>query len=96
MKSLDFAIVEYDAMQFNPNDYYWILKQGRNPYGNLWGYENDTKIKKFTYQPGGTQFTIHYRIPTSAQKFKLKAPPVINFEKIMAQIKYDDSWVTIL
>ena len=96
MKKLEFSIVEFEAVRFNPNDYYWILNKDKNPLGNIWGYEKDTNVKRFTYQPGGTQFTIHYSIPTSSQKFTIKTPPILDFEETMEQIKYDDTWVTII
>jgi len=50
----------------------------------------------FTWQPHGSQFTILYDIPVSARKFKIKRPPVLDFEKIMESIGFEHSWVTIL
>ena len=50
----------------------------------------------FTWQPHGSQFTILYDIPVSAKKFKIKRPPVMDFEKFMNNSGFDESWVTIL
>ena len=90
--NLEFLLFEADAERYIVKNYNW--KENRN--GNLEGFETLTGKHKFTWQPHGSQFTILYDIPASARKFKIKRPQVLDFEKTMESIGYDQSWVTIL
>ena len=92
METLQFSIYETDAVRYNPEEYSWSL----NVNDNIEGHEKRTGIHKFTWQDHGAQLTIKYDVPASAQKFTIKAPPVLDFEETMQQIKYNDNWVTIL
>ena len=89
---MEFLVFEQETVRYNTRDYTW--KVNRN--GNLEGYEIGTTQHKFTWQPHGSQFTILYDVPLSSQKFKVKRPPVLDFEETMTQIGFDNSWVTIL
>lgn len=90
--NLSFLVFEQETTRYNTRDYTWRA----NKNGNLEGYERGTNQHKFTWQPHGSQFTILYNVPPSAQKFKIKRPPVLDFEETMAQIGFDKDWVTIL
>ena len=90
--NMEFLVFEQETVRYNTRDYTW--KVNRN--GNLEGYEIGTTQHKFTWQPHGSQFTILYDVPLSSQKFKVKRPPVLDFEETMTQIGFDNSWVTIL
>lgn len=89
---LSFSLFEEDTRQFVPNAYRWEL----NENNNLVGIDIETGKKKFTWQPGGSQFTIHTHIPKNAFKFKIKEPPQLDMEETLKQIKYSDEWVEIL
>lgn len=90
--NMKFTLFEQETVRFNIKDFAWRA----NKNGNLEGFEILTNKHKFTWQPHGSQFTILYDIPVSAQKFQVKRPPVLDFEGTMAQIGFDSSWVTIL
>jgi len=90
--TFEFLLFENEAERFVVKNYVW--KENKN--GNLEGYDTLSNKHIFTWQPHGSQFTILYDIPTSAKKFKIKRPPVLDFDKTMEQIGFDQSWVTIL
>lgn len=92
MNSLEFSLYEQDTSRYNAQEYEWVVNAG----GNFEGIEIATGKHKFTWQPHGSQFTILYDISTSAQKFTIRRPPVLDFDETMEQIGFDDSWVTIL
>ena len=90
--TLEFTLFEHDVERFNTNNYRWSVNQN----GNLIGFDVDTDKHKFTWQPHGSQFTIIYDVPQSAIRFKVRRPPVFDFNKTMEEIGFDESWVTIL
>lgn len=90
--TLEFTLFEHELHRFNTNEYTW----SSNANGNLEGRRIDDQKHMFTWQPHGSQFTIIYDIPSSAAKFTIKHPPILDFEQTMHQIGFDDSWVTIL
>ncbi len=67
-----------------------------NKNGNFIGKKRENNKQLFTWQPHGSQFTIHYDIPESRTRFKVKRPETLDFNETLAQIGFDDSWVTIL
>ena len=74
------------------NQYHWE----ENKNGNLIGIDNETGEQRFTWQPHGSQFTIHTRIPKNAVKFKVKQPPMLDVEETLRQIDFNDDWVEII
>ena len=90
--ALKFCLYEHELSRYNTANYIW--KENKN--GNLVGIEKDTGKHIFTWQPHGSQFTIHYDIPTSAIRFSIRRPPVLDFQKTMESIGFSDDWVTIL
>jgi hypothetical protein len=90
--SLEFLLFENEAERFIVKNYVW--KENKN--GNLEGHDALSNKHIFTWQPHGSQFTILYDIPASAKRFKIKRPPVLDFEKTMENTGFDQSWVTIL
>jgi len=58
----------------------------------------DTLLHDHDHEKYGT-LSYHYKvgdIPVSAKGFKIKHPPVLDFEKIMESIGFEWDWVTIL
>lgn len=90
--TLEFTLFEHELFRYNTNNYFWKT----NSNGNLVGYSKETEEHCFTWQPHGSQLTIIYRIPISSIKFTIKRPPIIDFDKTLDQIGFNDSWVTIL
>ena len=90
--SMEFLVFEQETVRYNTRDYKWEV----NKNGNLEGFEISSNKHKFTWQPHGSQLSIYYDVPLSAQKFVIKRPPIFDFEETMAKIGFDNSWVTIL
>ncbi len=89
---LNYCIFEEDTNRFRFSDYTWDV----NPNGNFIAVDNVTKETKFTWQPHGSQFTIHTSIPQNAIKFSIKRPPIISREQILSAIHFDETWVEII
>lgn len=91
VNTLEFTLFENDTHKFIPGEYEWHV----NSRGNFEGIEKINKTHKFTWQPHGSQFTIKYNIPASAIRFKIKRPPVLDFEQTMSQIGFNEDWIII-
>lgn len=91
VNALEFALFETESGRFVTNEYTWAV----NKNGNLEGVERTSGEHKFTWQPHGSQFTIKYRVPSSAIRFQIKRPAVLDVKKTMEQIGFDESWVII-
>ena len=89
---LSYCIFEEENHRFVTNQYSWE----ENKNGNLIGFDIKTGEHCFTWQPHGSQFTIHTNIPTNAIKFRIKQPPKLDVDETMRQINYSDEWVEIL
>ncbi len=87
-----FCLFEEDIHRFPTNDYIWEV----NKNGNLIGKSILTGETKFTWQPHGSQFTIHTIVPPNAVRFTLKKPPVVSKNAILSTIGFDSSWVKII
>lgn len=85
------AIFEFDTIRYDSElfDFLW------NKNGNLEGYDKGTSNKRFTWQPHGSQFTITEDVPEHTLILKLKQPKVLDKDKILKAIGFDNSWITI-
>lgn len=88
----EFVVYEEYLEHFRINEYEWR----ENEQSNLEGYNKHSKEKRFTWQPHGSQFTIHSNVPPDAIKFRLHRPPVLNQETALKNIGFDASWIEIL
>jgi hypothetical protein len=89
---LSYVLFEQENHRFRTTDYEWK----ENKRGNLKGILKGTNKHIFTWQPHGSQFTIHTEIPQSAKKFTIKKPPIIPKIETLNSIGFDSSWITIL
>lgn len=89
---LSFCMFEEDIHRYASNEYEWEV----NRNGNLIGKSKATGETVFTWQPHGSQFTIHEQVPDNAVRFTLRQPPVISQEAILKAIDFDSSWVNII
>lgn len=87
---LSYRLFEEETHRFRTTDFRWMV----NRNGNLEGRDANGALR-FTWQPHGSQFTIHTPIPESAIKFQVKKPPFISKEDALRDIGFDESWVTI-
>lgn len=89
---LSFCLFEEDTQRYPSNDYVWET----NKNGNFIGKDIVSNETRFTWQPHGSQFTIHTSVPRNAVRFTIKEPPVISQEMILKSIDFDPSWVKIM
>ena len=90
-ETFEFAIFEHDVHRYVTTEYEWR----KNNNGNLQGHSASGR-HCFTWQPHGSQFTVLYDVPASVIKFTVKQPNILNFDKTLEQIGFDESWITIL
>lgn len=92
MQTREFLIFEEEAVRFTPADYRWEF----NKRGNLEGFSRTTGSHAFTWQPHGSQFTIHRQVPPSARKFSInRNVPIVPADTVLASIRFNPNWVTI-
>lgn len=84
-----YCLFEEENHRFRTSDYIWE----ENSNGNLIGRHIESGEICFTWQPHGSQFTIHARIPAHAIKFTLKRPPVMTPQSILTSLDFDATWV---
>lgn len=87
-----YVLFEDECQRYKTSDYIW--KENKN--GNLTGFHKKTNTHMFTWQPHGSQFTIHKAIPETAKKFSIKLPPVLNKDDVLKNLQFDPSWISIL
>ena len=89
---LSFSLFEEENHRYVVNRYRWE----ENKNGNLIGMDIETGMPRFTWQPHGSQFTIHTQIPKTALKFRIKQPPTLDIDATLAQINFSDDWIELL
>lgn len=78
-------------MPFIANDYEWMLNERKN----LVGFLGDTLM--FTWQPHGSQFTIHKNVPASATCFWIiKNSGMLEIIHVLRLVRFKPDWVEIL
>lgn len=88
----EFCIFEEYIERYRTSDFVWE----ENKNGNLIGRKKDSGETFFTWQPHGSQFTIHAKVPEDAVKFKVRKPPVISMSETLKNIHFDESWIQIV
>jgi hypothetical protein len=89
MDSLEFTIMELEAPQYIPSEYYWEKNKG----GNLEGFDHQRKEHRFTWQTTA-QFTVIHHVPTSAYRFRInRKPMILQQHHVLQWAKYEDSWI---
>lgn len=86
------SVFEEEAVRFVPEEYTWEW----NEKGNLEGYLKGTDIKKFTWQPHGSQFTVITRVPEERLKLRIRRPPTLDRDAVLEKLEFDPSWVEIV
>lgn len=89
---LTYTLFEEENHRYVASQYRWE----ENSNGNLIGIDNATDETCFTWQPHGSQFTIHTRVPQAAVRFRVKQPPRLDVEETLKQIRFEDDWVEII
>lgn len=92
MELRQFLLFEEEATRFTPADYRWEFNQR----GNLEGFNRTGERRAFTWQPHGSQFTIHRQVPAAARKFSInRNVPMLTPDAILASVRFNPNWITI-
>ena len=89
---LSYTMFEEENHRFVTSDYAWSV----NANGNLQGTHVESGAVQFTWQPHGSQFTIHTAVPSTARKFALMRPPAMSMRQVLDSIDYTDAWVAVV
>lgn len=89
---LSYCLFEEESHRYRTSDYLWE----ENENGNLIGKHIETGETCFTWQPHGSQFTVHTNIPQNATRFTIRRPPLLCKEDVLNAIRFDTSWIEIL
>ena len=92
MTTLTFKVFELPLSLYDPADYAWSA----NRRNNLIGTNIQDGSHAFTWQPNGSQFTIHRTVSGSARSFQIRKPPILDSEQILQAMGYSEDWVTLL
>ncbi len=86
----EFCLFEEQCVMYASNQYQWEV----NNNGNFIGKLGETTC--FTWQPDGSQFTIHTKVPDNAIKFKVQKPASIQIDEMLKAVKFNESWVSFI
>ncbi len=95
IKSNDLSVVkvfEFDTIRYEPELYYWEWNKNHN----LVGFKKSTKYHCFTWQPHGSQFTIHEDVPKDRMIIKIRKPPSLDKGQVLESLNFTNDWITIL
>jgi len=87
----ELALFEFETALFDPDEIEWQW----NEQGNLEGYDEE-EIHRFTWQPHGAQFTIIEDVPKDRVAFKIKLPGQIDKKRVLREVGFNESWITML
>jgi hypothetical protein len=87
---LKLTIFENETFRYDPELYVWSI----NRNGNLVGYGGDEHC--FTWQPHGSQFTIHEKVPGSKVCIRLKDPGKMDERNIIDILGVDETWIEVV
>lgn len=86
------AIYEFDTIMYVPETFNFSW----NKNNNLEGFDKLTGLKTFTWQPHGSQFTIHEHIPEDVLILSIKSPEIVDKDTIIKATGFNPGWVTII
>ena len=85
------SIFEKPTIRYNPKEFSWSW----NKTGNLVATDDEGE-GKFTWQPHGSQFTIHETVPDYALNIEINPPTGISTEEILKNIGFNESCYRII
>jgi hypothetical protein len=84
------TVFEFDTIRYEPELFSWEWNKNKN----LIGYRKSNNMLSFTWQPHGSQFTIHEDVPNGSTIIHIKSPSNLKAQ-VMNAIGFDKSWVKI-
>ena len=95
LKSKDFttfSVFEEETLRYEASRYNWSFNKNKN----LIGTDPKTKESCFTWQPHGSQFTIHAEVPNKRTRIRLKQKPEVKRDLILKASGFDRSWIEVV
>lgn len=89
---LELAAFELETVLHPVEQHRWQWNERRN----LEGFKKSNGEHVFTWQPHGSQFTMIESVPESRLAIRIKKPPVLDREAVLASIKFDESWIEVI
>ena len=89
---LEVAVFEFDTVMYDLAAYEWRW----NKQHNLEGLDKVEKQHHFTWQPHGSQFTIIEEIPNDRLALRLRQPPALEPDAVLATMGFDPEWVEVI
>ena len=86
------SVFEEEALKFLPEEYEWDWNQE----DNLEGYVKGTGVKRFTWQPHVSRFSITTNVPDNRLKICIRRPSLVDRDEVLTQLKFDPSWIEIV
>ncbi len=88
--TLEFTLMEIEPVRFVPAEYRWE----KNENDNLLGFDAQRNEHRFTWQPGGGQFTVIHHVPASAYRFRIsRRPGMLSEEQVLRLSQFQDDWI---
>jgi hypothetical protein len=88
---LEVAVFEVETCAFMTEQFKWVW----NEKGNLCGFD-ERGGHKFTWQPHGAQFTIVEEVPSERLAIRVKQPPALEPEQLLAAVRYEEGWIQMI
>ena len=86
------ALFEFETIRYDYEQYVWSW----NTNHNLVGHTQNGDVR-FTWQPHGSQFTIIENVPPNRTAFRIQLPAGrLSKESALAELGFDDTWVTLI
>jgi len=79
------SVFEIPTVRYNPQEYEWSWNKRKN----LVGLSSEGS-SKFTWQPHGSQFTIHEEVPDYALNIEIDQPATVPTDKILETVKFSE------
>jgi len=88
---LEVAVFELETIRFEPERISWEWNKSKN----LEGFDENRR-HRFTWQPHGSQFTIIEKVPEDRLALKIEKPPLLDRDRLLDAIGFDNSWLKVL
>lgn len=88
------VVFEFETIRYDPDLFYWEWNRNKN----LEGFDKKRKEKRFTWQPHGSQFTIHEKVPDNKLAIEINNTTDLNLDKedILETLGFEKSWIKVL
>ena len=86
------VVFEFETIRYDPELFYWEWNKDHN----LEGFSKAQKEHMFTWQPHGSQFTIHEKVPKERVIIQIKKPSPLDKEKTLKALGFDKTWIKVI